>query len=125
MHTWIGTFLGYTAMLQQIIYLDLETGRVKWAKHACFDEGMFGKKNITPNARQLQAYTSLQPPSEDDYIASPENFDIMAQSMLFLSLIDEELTKTCMSPTLSLMITEEPLHQRAYIADCMPQSTAA
>ena len=95
-------------MLQQIIYLDLETGRVKWAKHARFDEGMFGEKNITPNARQLQAYASLQPPSEDDYIALPENFDIMAQPTPFLSLIDKELTKTCTLPTLSLTITKEP-----------------
>ena len=125
MYTWIGAFLGYTVMLQQIIYLDLETGRVKWAKHACFDEGMFGEMNITPNARELHAYAGLQPPSKDDYIAPPKNFNIMAQSMPFLTLIDEELDKTCTSLTLGLTITKEPLQQRAYIVNCMPCSTAA
>ncbi len=36
-----GIFLGYIATDQNIIYLDLETGIVKWSRHTQFDKAWY------------------------------------------------------------------------------------
>jgi hypothetical protein len=48
-----GIFLGYTAMTQNIIYLDLTSGIKKSCHHAIFDEAWYPLKATRPPAAQL------------------------------------------------------------------------
>ena len=50
-HSRKGIFLGYTATMRNIYYLDLESNRIKKALHARFDEGMNDLDEPTPNSR--------------------------------------------------------------------------
>ncbi len=52
-HDFKGLFLGYTATDQNIIYLDLDSGRVKTSHHAQFDEAWYLQPSHPPAAQLL------------------------------------------------------------------------
>ena len=49
-HSQKGIFLGYTATMKNIYYLDLESNSIKTALNARFDEGMNDLDDPTPNS---------------------------------------------------------------------------
>ena len=49
-----GIFLGYTATMRNIYYLDCDTDRIKTTQHCRFDEGMNDLPSLPPNARRLR-----------------------------------------------------------------------
>jgi hypothetical protein len=52
-HDFTGIFLGYTATDQNILYLDLDSGIVKWCHHAVFDEAWYLQATRPPAAQLL------------------------------------------------------------------------
>jgi hypothetical protein len=52
-HNFTGVFLGYTAMDQNILYLDLDSGIVKSCHHAIFDEAWYMQPTRPPAAQLL------------------------------------------------------------------------
>ncbi len=48
-----GIFLGYPQTQKNILYYDLQTNRVKTARHVAFDETTVGMESKTPNAEML------------------------------------------------------------------------
>ena len=52
-HHFTGIFLGYTATDQNIIYLDLQSNRVKFCHHAYFDEAWYTQPARPPTAQLL------------------------------------------------------------------------
>ncbi len=59
-----GIFLGCTATDQNITYLDLDTGTVKWSHHALFDEAWY-RQSHRPPAAQLLYDLGLEPDNND------------------------------------------------------------
>ena len=52
-HNFMGLCLGYTATDQNIIYLDISSGIVKFCHHAVFDEAWYLQPNQPPAAQLL------------------------------------------------------------------------
>jgi hypothetical protein len=52
-HDFHGIFLGYTATDQNVIYMDIDSGRVKSSHHAFFDEAWYMQQSRPPAAQFL------------------------------------------------------------------------
>ena len=74
-HDFKGIFLGYTATDQNIIYLDLESSRVKTSHHAQFDEAWYLQASRPPAAQLLYdlGVVPNEPPSTDTATRVPHH----------------------------------------------------
>ena len=52
-HNFIGVFLGYRATDQNVIYYDLDSGRIKQSHHAFFNEAWYMHEGLPPAAQLL------------------------------------------------------------------------
>jgi hypothetical protein len=77
-HDFKGIFLGYTATDHNIVYLDLDSGLVKWTYHAQFDEAWY-LQETRPPASQLLYDLGVEPDkslySETGIVALPADSD--------------------------------------------------
>ena len=89
-----GIFIGYTATLRHIQYLDLDTGRLKNALHATFDEGMGDLDTLTPNSRQLRLALGRQLPKEEHDSPASSNLYLDVHSSPFLEFVEIDLPVT-------------------------------
>ncbi len=60
-HITDGIFLGYTASLTNILFVNTKTNRLGCAKHATFDEANFTRQFLTPGAQRLAQATGRDP----------------------------------------------------------------
>jgi hypothetical protein len=66
-----GIFVGYTATMDNIIYIDIKTARESRAKHVIFDESNFDRYPMPPGARRLARKTGRLTPEEFTSGAEP------------------------------------------------------
>ena len=65
-HARPGIFLGYKKSMRHAYYEDLETGKIKTARHIAFDEGMNDVKTPPPFARFLKGELELDSVNLDE-----------------------------------------------------------
>ena len=120
-----GVFLGYTATMSQIVYLDIATTRVKTSIHATFDEGMNDLDVPTPNARALHAVLGRPMQREEQEQRAPSELSVIVQDSPFLQLKDVAIHVHCDHDTLGLSIKNCEARGRGYLADIAKGSSAA
>jgi hypothetical protein len=134
-HAIRGRFLGYTSTLKQIYYLEYNTSKVKVAANVRFDEGMstVPLAKLPPYVLQIRRAlgqsTSL-PSDDDEYIAAPDDIDILTSKDLFPVTFEHTFTVKATDiyeefDTLGFIIKNDSQLHRCYIADIIPRSTAA
>ena len=87
-HCNIGTFLGYTATMSQIHYLDHRTKRIKTSAHVRFDEGVNGVRDLPPNAIMLRQASGYCVDTEQEELGVPEEVNLFAQSSCFPEVVE-------------------------------------
>jgi hypothetical protein len=132
-HAIRGRFLGYTSTLKQIYYLEYNTSKIKVAANVRFDEGMSSVPldQLPPYVRQLRralGQSSIDP--SPDYIATPDDIDLLTSKELFPITFTHEFTirKTDISDendTLGFILKDDSRLNRCYVADIIPRSTAS
>ncbi len=71
-HDFRGSFLGYTATDQNVIYMDIDSGQVKSSHHAFFDEAWYMQQSRPPAAQLLFDYGIVA--LEDLHLHPPGRF---------------------------------------------------
>jgi hypothetical protein len=131
-HVIKGIFLGYTATLKQIYYLEDSTGKVKVASHARFDEGMndLPLSRLPPFALSLRKALGHNVSIDDDELAVPDTIDIFCSSDLFpvtfthtVRIMPSDITNE--NDTLGFIMNSENTQYRPYISTIVPHSTAS
>ena len=121
-----GIFLGFIPRTtKNIIWYDVETERVKLAKHARFDEGMndLHHDTIPPNVIHLQRTRDGQAfPIEPDESSVPR-FECRLSP--FSHTLTKTLKVTCDDSTFGMQIGTDELNQRAYLRDIQRDSSVA
>lgn len=131
-HAIKGIFLGYTATLKQIYYLECNTNKVKIASHARFDEGMndlpFDK--LPPFAIHIRHALGHVSPADTEEIATPSDLDIFCSDTLFpvtfshtFRVLPSDITDE--NDTLGFILSTPHDHSRPHITDIISRSTAS
>jgi hypothetical protein len=122
-----GIFLGILPnTTKNILWYDVDTGRIKIAKHVRFDKGLndLPMGAIPPNVQHLQRIQSGDPfPPEDDE-TDVEEFTS------FASPFGVTLRETCVpvcnkSPTFGFKLQADKLNNRVFVQKIMPNSPAS
>ena len=120
-----GIFLGFIPnTTRNILWFDLETERVKIAKHAKFDEGMndLPLSELPPNVTHLQRSEIGNRIPPDDKELSSDDFEFTISP--FDEILTLDIRSSCNSPTFGLQIKTDEINNRVYIADVDKQSSA-
>jgi hypothetical protein len=120
-----GRFLGYTATLKNIIYMDESNGEIKEAFHAVFDEAFNDLEAPPPNAVMLRSAareSNSTLPAETVSISSTE---ILPCFDPCLSPVTFTLTIKCAHQHLGFVIHHDEVRDRGFIHAIVPKSTAA
>jgi hypothetical protein len=124
-HTIKGIFLGYTATMKQIIYLDEVTKNIKTSIHGTFDEGMNDLTIPTPNARALHQALVRPLPKEEQEQRSPTELNVTVENSPFMELKEKDIHMTCEDEHLGLDIKECNERGRGYLASVSPSSSGS
>jgi hypothetical protein len=121
--------------LKQIYYLEYNTSKIKVAANVRFDEGMsmVPLDQLPPYVLQLRrALGQTTPPSTptDDYIAPPDDIDLLTSLDLFPITFTHQFTIKSTDiyaeyDTLGFILKDDEQLQQCYVADILPRSTAA
>ena len=121
-----GLFLGLLPNTDKnIIWYDVETGRVKVAKHARFDEGMndLPVDGIPPNVIHLQRTQDGAPLPAEPHESSIDAFEFSANP--FAHTLTRHMKVRCKSPTFGLVIHTDEVNNRAFVKDIKKGSSAS
>lgn len=121
-----GIFLGFLAnTTKNILWYDVETHRVKIAKHARFDEGMndLPTSDIPPNVVHLQRLQDGQPfeAEADDVTIPPFKF----KANPFSHTITKTLKVNCNNQSYGFTVNTDVLNGRAFVQEIKDRSSAA
>lgn len=131
-HVIKGIFLGYTATLKQIYYLEDGTGKVKIASHARFDEGMndLSLSELPPFAHHLRKALGHNIAMDESEVCAPLDLDIFSSSELFpvtfshvFRILPSDIPNE--NDTLSFIMKSDNHLARPYISSIVPRSTAS
>ena len=121
-----GIFLGYIPnTTKNILWYDVETTRVKIARHARFDEGMndLPLDALPPNVVHLQRLQSDQPfPAEDADVSVPQ---YSSRLNPFSYTISKDVDVQCTDPSFGFRLRVDEVNNRVFIDSILPRSTAA
>ncbi|KAG7369542.1 reverse transcriptase RNA-dependent DNA polymerase [Nitzschia inconspicua] len=123
-----GIFLGFLPnTTKNILWYDVDTGQVKIAKHARFDEGLndlpFGA--LPPNVQHLQRVQSGEPfPAEVDD-AAVEVFTAFVNPFSHTLLESLTFPASNRSPTFGFDLLTDELNNRVFVAKIRPGSPAS
>ena len=133
LHSNLGRFLGYTATMKQIYYLDHRTNRVKTATHINYDEGMNGFmiSDLPPFALSLRKALGHAIPQERAQSLPPDDFDFSVDTKLFpdvsetVLMIHPDDYHDSTHSTLGFVVAQDPALRRGFIKDILPNTTAS
>ena len=121
-----GIFLGFLPnTTRNIVWYDVETEKVKIAKHARFDEGMndLPTDQIPPNVIHLQRTQDGQPFPPEPTESSVEEFHFTTNP--FSHTFSKPLRVRCTSPTFGMTVKADMLNNRAYVGDIRKNSSTS
>jgi hypothetical protein len=125
-HTRKGIFLSFLPRTtRNILWFDLDSARVKIAKHARFDEGMndLPASDLPPNVQHLQRVQRGEAlPADQEELELPA---FSFHNSPFLDEVDKVLPITCAHPTFGLDLQTCPMTNRAYVGGLFPDTSAA
>jgi hypothetical protein len=125
-HARKGIFLSFLpGTTKNILWYDVESARVKIAKHAHFDEGMndIPVCDLPPNVQHLQRVQR-----GDGIPADPTAIDIPDFSFTHRPFLDEAektVRVACDHPTYGLDLQTCQISHRAYVGDIFPNTSTA
>jgi hypothetical protein len=126
LHARCGVFLGYIPnTYKNIIWYDVESCRVKIARHAVFDEAMndLDASKLPPNVKHLhRAQLGTPLPATSVEVTAD---DLHFVDCPFEDVTDKKLTITCKHPLFGLTLATDELSQRVYISDIAQRSSAS
>ena len=110
---------------KNIIWFDLDTERVKIAKHAKFDEGMndLPITELPPNTTYSQRSKLGQPFPEDKYDLTTSDFDFVISP--FDKTLTKAITVSCNKPTFGINLQSDEISNRVFIKDIQNKSSVA
>jgi hypothetical protein len=126
-HDFSGIFLGFTAMDQNVIYMDLVSGQIKSCHHAYFDEAWYLQPTRPPAAQLLYDCGLLAEEVAKDILPSPPT--LMPHALYPpLPTYDEEFCTIPIVPaiqlSLPLSLGHTPSSIAAHTARLTPQLTS-
>ena len=120
-----GIFLGYLPdTTKNILWYDEDTGKVKVATHARFDEGMndLPIDQIPPNVQLLQrSEYGKRLPAEEDEVDIPE-FSLFHSP--FSKTIKKTLRNKCDDKTYGINVASDQVNNRAFVHEIFNRSSA-
>jgi hypothetical protein len=115
-HNFTGIFIGYTALAQNIIYIDLESELVKHSHHAQFDKAWYLQPHCPPAAQLLY---NLGLEDDDEAILSfPVNTTNVSSFALWPPISPYMRLKDKWSPPLLNLATPLPLQELSAQVTC-------
>jgi hypothetical protein len=123
-----GIFLGFLPnTTKNILWFDIETSKVKIAKHARFDEGLndlpHGK--IPPNVQHLQRVQSGEPYPEEPDDVTVEEFTSFVNPFSHTMMESLCVPASNRSPTYGFDLQTDELNNRVFVEKIRPNSAAS